>query len=98
MSRPNKPTMPFAAGYDVSVSTNLPRGFPYLVARITEIGISEAITPDIEARMHLLKMRARDALGLLPNAPVEIGPAIDSLDSPTALADFIAGIIDIPVR
>jgi ATP-dependent Lon protease len=73
-------------------------GFPYLVARITEIGISEAITPDIEARMHLLKMRARDALGLLPNAPAEIGPAIDSLDSPTALADFVAGIIDIPVR
>ncbi|MDB5603543.1 MAG: lon, partial [Bradyrhizobium sp.] len=73
-------------------------GFPYLVARITEIGISEAITPDIEARMHLLKMRARDALGLLPNAPAEIGPAIDSLDSPTALADFIAGIIDVPVR
>jgi ATP-dependent Lon protease len=73
-------------------------GFPYLVARITEVGISEAITPDIEARMHLLKMRARDALGLLPNAPAEIGPAIDSLDSPTALADFIAGIIDIPVR
>ena len=68
MSRPNKPTMPFAAGYDVSVSTNLPQGFTYLVARITEIGISEAITPDIEARMHLLKMRARDALGLLPNA------------------------------
>src|ERR1700716_3158699 len=72
-------------------------GFPYLVARITEIGTSEAITPDIEARMHLLKMRARDALGLLPNPPAEIGPAIDSLDSPTMLADFIAGIIDIPV-
>src|SRR4030081_1345794 len=72
-------------------------GFPYLVARITEIGISEAITPDIEARMHLLKMRARDALGLLPNPPAEIGPAIDSLESPTMLADFIAGIIDIPV-
>src|SRR6202030_4052051 len=51
-------------------------GLPYLVARITEIGISEAITPDIEARMHLLKMRARDALGLLPSAPAEIGPAI----------------------
>src|SRR5712672_1327885 len=72
-------------------------GFPHFVARITEIGVSEAITPDIEARMHLLKMRARDALGLLPNPPAEIGPAIDSLNSPTMLADFIAGIIDIPV-
>src|ERR1700716_4746598 len=48
--------------------------------------------------MHRLKMRARDALGLLPHPPAEIGPAIDSLDSPTMLADFIAGIIDIPVR
>src|ERR1700716_3490247 len=47
--------------------------------------------------MHRLKMRARDALGLLPHPPAEIGPAIDSLDSPTMLADFIAGIIDIPV-
>ena len=46
--------------------------------------------------MHLLKMRARDAIGLLPSPPAEIGPAIDSLDSPTMLADFIAGIIDIP--
>jgi ATP-dependent Lon protease len=72
-------------------------GFPYLVARITEIGISETITPGIEARMHLLKMRARDALGLLPSPPAEIGPAIDSLNSPTMLADFIAGIIDVPV-
>src|SRR5712672_2915317 len=72
-------------------------GFPYLVARITEIGISEAITPDIEARMHLLKMRARDAIQLLPNLPQEIGPAIEGLDSPSALADFLAGIIDIPI-
>lgn len=71
-------------------------GFPYLVARITEIGVSEVMTPDIEARVHLLKMRARDAIGLLPSAPAEIGPAIDSLDSPTMLADFIAGIIDVP--
>src|ERR1700731_1164582 len=73
-------------------------GYPYLVARVKEIGISEVITPEIEARMRLLKARARDAIQRLPNLPPEIGPAIDSLDSPTALADFIAGIIDIPVR
>ena len=36
-------------------------GFPFPVARIKEIGISEVITPDIEARMHLLKARAREA-------------------------------------
>jgi len=72
-------------------------GFPFLVARIKEIGICEVTTPEVEARMSLLKARARDALQLLPNLPPEIAAAIDSLDSPSALADFLAGVIDIPV-
>ena len=71
-------------------------GFPYLVARIEKIGISEVMTPEVEARMRLLKMRAREAIQLLPNLPAEIQAAIDSLQSPSALADFLAGIIDIP--
>jgi ATP-dependent Lon protease len=54
------------------------------------------ITPEVEARMRLLKTRARDAIQLLPNLPPEVGPAIESLDSPSALADFLAGILDIP--
>jgi ATP-dependent Lon protease len=73
-------------------------GYPFLVARIKEIGISEVITPEVEARMRLLKMRARDAIQLLPNLPPEIGPAVESLDSPSALADFLAGILDISVQ
>ena len=73
-------------------------GYPILVARIEEIGISEVITPEVEARMRLLKTRAREAIQLLPNLPPEIPAAIDSLDSPSALADFVAGIIDIPVN
>src|SRR5712671_1157567 len=72
-------------------------GFPYLVARVEEIGISEVLTPEVEARMRLLKTRAREAIQLLPNLPPEIPAAIDSLDSPSALADFLAGIIDISV-
>jgi ATP-dependent Lon protease len=72
-------------------------GFPYLVARVDEIGVSEVMTPEIEARMGLLKTRAREAIQLLPNLPPEIGAAIDSLDSPSALADFLAGIVDISI-
>src|SRR6202035_4354016 len=72
-------------------------GFPYIVARVEEIGISEVMTPEIEARMRLLKTRAREAIQLLPNLPPEIAAAIDSLDSPSALADFLAGIIDMSV-
>src|SRR3979411_3063150 len=72
-------------------------GFPFLAARIQEIGISEVMTPEIEARMRLLKTRAREAIQLLPNLPPEIAATIDSLESPSALADFLAGIIDISV-
>src|ERR1700733_9932203 len=61
-------------------------GFPYLVARVEDIGISEVLTPEVEARMRLLKTRTKEAVQLLPNLPPEIPAAIDSLDSPSGLA------------
>jgi ATP-dependent Lon protease len=70
-------------------------GYPYLVARIEEIGAAEVVTPDIEARTNLLRERAREAIGLLQNVPAELAGAIDSLDSPSALADFVAGLLDV---
>jgi ATP-dependent Lon protease len=74
--------------------TEFVSGFPYSVARFEEIGISEVMSPEVEARLRLLKDRAREALGLLPNVPVELATAIEGLTSPSALADFIAGISD----
>src|SRR5437667_8740527 len=41
------------------------RGFPFLVARVEEIGVAEVITPDIEARVGLARTRAREAIELL---------------------------------
>jgi ATP-dependent Lon protease len=70
-------------------------GFPYLVARIEEIGETEVVTPEIEARTNLLRERAREAIGLLQNVPAELASAIDSLDSASALADFVAGLLDV---
>src|ERR1700687_422554 len=52
-------------------------GFPFLVARVEEIGINEVMTPEIEARVALLKERAREAIQLLPNIPAEVAAAID---------------------
>jgi ATP-dependent Lon protease len=69
-------------------------GYPFLVAKIEEIGTTETFTPDIAARVELIRARAREALELLPNAPQEMATAIEALESPSALADFIAGIID----
>jgi len=70
-------------------------GYPYLAARVEEIGVSEVITPEIEARVRLLKERAREALQLLPNVPADLAAAIENLTSPSELADFIAGISDV---
>ena len=69
-------------------------GYPYLAARVEEIGSSEILTSEIEARVRLLQERAREALLLLPNAPAELAAAIENLDSPSTLADFIAGVMD----
>src|SRR3954468_4903517 len=70
-------------------------GYPYLVARVEEIGATEVVTPEIEARANLLRERAREAIGLLQNVPAELASAIDSLDSASALADFVAGLLDV---
>jgi ATP-dependent Lon protease len=69
-------------------------GHPFLAARVEEIGSSEVITPEIEARLRLLRERAREAVQLLPNAPGEILAAIESIESASGLADFVAGVMD----
>jgi ATP-dependent Lon protease len=70
-------------------------GYPFLVAKVEEIGTSEILTADIAARVELVRARAREAIALLPNPPPpEISGAIETLDSPSALADFIAAVID----
>lgn len=69
-------------------------GYPFLVAKVEEIGTAETLTPDIAARVELVRTRAREAIGLLPAAPPEMAAAIEALESPSALADFVAGIID----
>src|ERR1700716_10282 len=69
-------------------------GFPFLVARVEEIGVNEVMTTEIEVRVALLKERAREAIELLPNIPGEVAAAIDNLTSGSELADFIARLID----
>src|SRR3977135_1089306 len=70
-------------------------GYPYLVARVEEIGSSEVMNPEIEARVRLLKERTREALQLLPSVPAELAAAIENINSASALADFVAGVSDV---
>jgi ATP-dependent Lon protease len=69
-------------------------GYPFLAARVEEVGVSEVRSPQIEARARLLRERAREAIELLPGLPAELAATVESLDSPSALADFIAGLMD----
>ena len=70
-------------------------GYPFLVAKVDEIGEAEVYSTEIAARMHQLKERAREAISLLPNVPPEIAGAIDQVQSPSALSDFIANVSDL---
>jgi ATP-dependent Lon protease len=69
-------------------------GYPYLVAKIDEVGEAEVYSTEIAARMHQLKERAREAISLLSNVPPEIAAAIDQVQSPSALGDFLANVSD----
>ena len=70
-------------------------GYPFLVARIDEVGEAEVFSTEIAARVHQLKERAREAISLLPNLPTEIVSAIEQIQSPSALADFVANVSDL---
>ena len=70
-------------------------GYPFLVARVEEVGEAEIFSTEVAARMHQLKERAREAISLLPNVPTEIAGAIEQLSSPAQLADFIANVSDL---
>jgi ATP-dependent Lon protease len=70
-------------------------GYPFLVARVEQVGDVETRTPELEARLHVLRRQAEEALELLPQAPPELGNTIRSITSASTLADLIAGVMDI---
>ncbi|MBX5453663.1 MAG: endopeptidase La [Acidobacteriia bacterium] len=70
-------------------------GFPFLMGDVEELAEAVVLTPDIEARMHLLRTRMQEAIQLMPNVPPEIAGGLETITSPTALADFISSLLDI---
>jgi ATP-dependent Lon protease len=70
-------------------------GYPFTVARVQLIDDPERADADIEGRAHSLKERAIEILQLLPQVPEEMVAALQGVEGPARLADFIAGLIDI---
>jgi ATP-dependent Lon protease len=74
---------------------NFIEGNPFLLARIERIHERDSHNKEIDARMHALKELAIEALNLLPQAPPEIANTVQNMESPAALADMIAGYLDL---
>jgi ATP-dependent Lon protease len=70
-------------------------GLPFLAARFDLIAEQPSSDPAIEARATHLKQKAVEAIELLQQVPPELAQALQTIDSPGALADTVAGLIDI---
>jgi ATP-dependent Lon protease len=70
-------------------------GWPFLVARVLRIPEPQTRSDAIDARFLHLKGQAVEAIQLLPQAPPELLAAVQGIESPSALADFVATYTDI---
>src|SRR6201994_4033461 len=68
---------------------------PYFAARIEPLTETNVAGPQVEARAEVLKLRAAEALALLPQVPGELTRTIQSIDSPSRLADLIVSFMDV---
>src|SRR5438034_169178 len=70
-------------------------GYPFTFARVQLLEDPERVDADIEGRAHSLRERAIEILQLLPQVPEEMVAALQGVEGPARLADFIAGLMDI---
>ena len=70
-------------------------GYPFLVARVDRIEEPDGTGKEIEARFMQLKERALEVLQLMPQASQELVGAVQGIGSAAALADMVAGLMDI---
>jgi ATP-dependent Lon protease len=70
-------------------------GLPFLAARFDTIPDADDKSPETEALVVHLKQLAATAIALLPQAPPELSRYLESVESPSVLADLIAGVIDV---
>ena len=75
--------------------TEFLEGWPFFVARGLRIPEPDPRSSEIEARFLHLKGQTLEALELLPQSPQELINAVQSVTSPTALADLAAAYMDV---
>lgn len=73
-------------------------GWPFMVAKVERIPHPAEEGAETQARFYLLRQRAVEAVGLLPNAPAEMTQAIEAMTSASHLADMVATYLDIDAQ
>jgi ATP-dependent Lon protease len=70
-------------------------GWPFLVARVLQIPEPDLRSSEIEARFVNLKSQAVEAIQLLPQVPTDLLAAVQSIETPSALADLAITYMDV---
>ena len=70
-------------------------GLPFMAARFDLIHEPAIESAALEARSRILKERAIEAIALLPQSMPELAGVIQQIESPSQLADLVAGFLDI---
>ncbi len=73
-------------------------GYPFHAARIQQLQDAEEHSAEIQARMIQVKERAAEIIELLPQVSGELTGAAENIESASALADFVAGLMDLPLQ
>ncbi len=68
---------------------------PFLAARYDIIRDVERKGPKTEALTTVLRQQAAEAIELIPQAPAELTQVLRGVETPSLLADLIAGLLDI---
>ena len=71
-------------------------GWPFDVARVQAIEDKASDDAEIQGRARALRGRAGEILQLLPQVPEEVLASFNQLEGASQLADFIAGMMDVP--
>jgi ATP-dependent Lon protease len=72
-------------------------GYPFYVARVERLAGAAEQGPDVAARLHQLKQLSTEIIDLLPQAPPELAAAAQNMSSAAELADFVCGLMDLPL-
>src|SRR5688572_2126784 len=70
-------------------------GYPYAVARVQYVDDAGQDDVQVEGRARALRDRASEIIQMLPQVPQELVSAFEAIESPSAMADFIAGMMDV---